>query len=143
MKILNEKDNPKLNTSWKIQSSILTKEMPSKEQARTISGFFFVRWLSGNRYTIPIAGVLNRYYNIPTEVCYIFANDYAELTNMRDKVKFIGIPKEKKNEDYQKLLDNIQRRYKINETQSEEYFNLMDDNERDRLYNMYNVGLQK
>ncbi len=135
-----EIDNPKLTSPYKIQASILSKEMPSKAQVNTINPFFFVRWMSGNRFSIPIAAELNRYYNIPMHVQYIFSNDYVELTGMRDKVQFIGINKEKKNEDYQKLLDNIQKRYKVSEQESEEYFKLMDDKERDKLYNMYDTG---
>ena len=143
MSELREKNNPKLSTPYKVQASILNKEMPSKEQALGINQFFNVRWLAGNRFSIPIAALLNRYYNIPGDVQYIFGNDYAELTNMRDKVSFIGINKEKKDATYQKLLDNIKRRYKVNESQAEEYFKLMNDDERTRIYHLYDTGLQK
>jgi hypothetical protein len=142
-KLFNAIDNPKLTTPWKIQSSILNLELPSKAQAASINGWFFSRWLSGNRHTIPIAAILNRYYNMPPEICYVFANDYAELTDMRNKVSFIAVTKEKRDSTYQKLLDNIQRRYKISEEQSEEYFLLMSDDERDRMFSLYDCGLQK
>ena len=141
-KTFKEKDHLDLNTPWKIQASILNNKVPSLEQAKKINTFFFTRWLSFNRFSTPIAGILNRYYNIPPETQYIFANDYVELTNMKNKVKFISTPKDKRHPDYQKVLDNIQRRYKVNEVQSIEYFNLMDDPERTRLYSLYDTGKQ-
>ncbi len=143
MGIFNKQDNPDLNTPWKVQASILNNRKPSLEQAKTWNSFFAVRWLSFNRFSTPIAGVLNRYYNIPPEVQYIFASDYVELTKMKNKVSFISTPKDKRHPDYQKVLDNIQRRYKVNEVQSIEYFNLMDDKERTRMYELYDTGRQK
>ncbi len=138
-----ETDNPKLTTSYKIQASILSKEMPSLEQVKKISSFFFTRWLSMNRFTAPASNVLNKFYNIPPEVQYIFVNDYAELTDLRNKVKFIGFQKDKKDENLQKLLDNISRLYKVNENTAMEYFDLMNDTERDRIFHIYDVGLVK
>ncbi len=143
MGIFNKQDNPDLNTPWKVQASILNNRTPSLEQAKTINTFFFARWLSFNRFSTPIAGILNRYYNIPPEVQYVFANDYVVLTGMKNKVSFISTPKDKRHPDYQKVLDNIQRRYKVNEVQSIEYFNLMDDKERTRMYELYSVGVMK
>lgn len=133
----------KPKTPYIIMTSILKKDTPSKEELQGINTFFFTRWLSNNRFTMPIARTLNLYYNIPAEVQYIFANDYVELTNMRTKVKFIGLQKDKIDPDVQKTLDNISRRYKVNEVQAQEYMNLMDDKERNRLKNLYNTGLQK
>lgn len=131
-------------TPYQIMTSILkANDNPDKEEAQKINTFFFARWLSNNRFTTPIAHVLNRFYNIPPEVQLRFANDYAELTGLRNKVKFIGFSKEKKDENLQKLLDNISRYYKINEVQAEEYFDLMDNDERNRLFNMYNEGMVK
>ncbi len=138
-----ETDNPKLTTSYKIQSSILSKEMPSEAQACSISSFFFARWMSMNKFTTPVANVINTFYNIPEKTQYIFANDYAELTGLRNKVKFIGFQKDKKDENFQKLLDNISRLYKVNETTAIEYFDLMPDSEKDRIYSLYDVGLVK
>ncbi len=143
MGIFSDKDDLTLNTPWKVQASILNNKRPSLEQAKTWNSFFATRWLSYNRFSTPIAGVLNRYYNIPPEVQYIFANDYVVLTGMKNKVSFISTPKDKRHPDYQKVLDNIQRRYKVNEVQSIEYFNLMDDNERTRMYGLYSVGVMK
>lgn len=133
----------KQKTPYTIMTSILKETNPTKEELQNINTFFFARWLSNNRFTMPISSVLNLFYNIPPDVQYRFANDYAELTNMRKKVKFIGFQKEKVHPDMQKLLDNIKRMYKVNEVQAQEYFNLMDDTERDRMYNLYDTGLQK
>lgn len=133
----------KAKTPYNIMTSILKETNPTKEELQNINTFFFARWLSNNRYTMPISSVLNTYYNIPPEVQYRFANDYVELTNMRKKVKFIGLQKEKVHPDMQKLLDNIKRRYKVNEVQAVEYFNLMDENERNKMYSLYDTGLQK
>lgn len=131
-------------TPYIIMTSILREnDNPTKEQAQKINTFFFVRWLSNNRFTTPIAHVLNTYYDIPPEVQLTFANDYAELTGLRNKVKFIGSNKETQSPEMKKLLDNISRRYKVNEVQAQEYFKLMSNEERDRLYHMYDEGIQK
>lgn len=134
----------KPRTPYVIMSSILKPhDKPTLEEAKTINTFFFARWLSNNRFTTPIAHILNTYYNIPPEVQLRFAQDYSDLTGLPGKVKFIGFNKEKRDPNMQKLLDNISRYYKINEIQSEEYFNLMNDTERDRLFNMYAEGMIK
>ena len=131
-------------TPYAVMTSILKKnENPTKEQAQTLNTFFFVRWLSNNRFTTPIAHVLNTYYNIPPEVQLRFADDYAELTGLRNKVKFIGFNKEKVSPEMKKILENISRKYKVSETTAQEYFDLMDNAERDRLYTMYDEGIQK
>ncbi len=141
--LFKDTDNPNLSTAWKVQSSVLQDQMPSYEQAGGMNSFFFARWLSNNPVSLPIAAVINRDYQVPEAVQYLFANDYIELTNMRKKVKFISFGKDKKHPDYQKILDNISRYYNISEPQAVEYFNLMDDNQRDRLMAMYLEGLMK
>ena len=141
--LFKETDNPNFTSPWKVQTSVLQKQMPSYEQASGINSFFMARWLSNNPVSIPIAAVINRDYNVPEAVQYLFANDYIELTNMRQKVKFISFSKDKKHPDYQKILDNISRYYKVSETQAVEYFGLMDDTQRDRLMAIYTVGLVK
>ncbi len=133
---------PKTKSPYIIMTSILKEANPSKEELQNINTFFFTRWLSNNRYTMPIAFELNLHYNIPPEVQYLFANDYVELTNMRKKVKFIGQQKEKMHPDLQKLLDNISRRYNINENSAYDYLKLMDEDERIKTYNMYEEGVQ-
>ena len=141
--LFKETDNPNLTTAWKVQSSLLQKQMPSYEQAASVSSFFMCRWLSNNKVSIPIAAVINRDYNVPEAVQYIFANDYIELTQMRQKVKFISFSKDKMNPMMKKILDNISRFYNVSEPQAVEYFNLMDDASRDRMMDMYNEGIQK
>jgi hypothetical protein len=129
-------------TPYQTQASILKPFMPKKEEIEKINTFFFCRWLSNNRFTVPIAGILNKYYNIPIYVQYIFANDYVELVQMRNKVKFIGIQKEYRsvNED---ILKNIKRYYKINDEEAQEYCKLMNEKEKNRFLNMYNEGMIK
>jgi hypothetical protein len=141
--LFKETDNPNLTTAWKVQSSLLQNQMPSYEQASSVSSFFMCRWLSNNKVSIPIAAVINRDYNTPEAVQYLFANDYIELTSMRKKVKFISFSKDKINPMMKKILDNIQRYYNVNQNQSVEYFNLMNDEQKDRLMDMYNEGIQK
>jgi len=131
-------------TPYAVMTSILKKnENPTKEQAQILNSFFFVRWLSNNRFTTPIAHVLNTYYNIPLEVQLRFANDYTELTGLRNKVKFIGFNKAQVSPEMKKILDNISRRYKVSETTAQEYFDLMDNKERDRIYTLYDEGIDK
>ena len=137
-------DNPKLTTSYKIQQSVLNNDEPSEDQVQKIGSFFFARWLSGNRYTTPIAAVINRYHKIPIRAQYIFARDYIKLAGLKGRVKFIGYPTDEKLQpEYKKLTENIQRYYNVNAARSAEYFDLMDNKERDRFYNMYQEGIQK
>ena len=129
------------STPYQIMSSILKpQQKPTKEQTKKINTFFFCRWLSNNKLTTPIAHILNTYYNIPTEVQFRFAQDYSDLENLPGKIKFIGNSKEKHPKEMEKLLNNIKRRYKVNDQQALEYFNLMNNEERDRLYCMYDEG---
>ncbi len=79
---------------------------------------------------------------MPVTAQFQFADDYASLTKMANKVKFIGFDKKVNNPEMEKLLGNIQRYYKLNEQQAMEYFEMMDDTQRDRFYNMYEEGLQ-
>ena len=141
--LFKETDNPTLSTPWKVQSSLLQNQMPSYEQASGVSSFFMCRWLSNNKVPIPIAAVINRDYNVPEAVQYLFANDYIELTAMRQKVKFISFSKDKINPMMKKILDNIQRYYNVSEPQAVEYFSLMDDTNKDRMMDMYNEGIVK
>jgi hypothetical protein len=136
-------DNPNLTTSYKIQQSILNDQEPSEAQVQTINSFFYARWLSGNKNTVFVSAIINRYYNIPIRAQYIFARDHIILSGLKNKIRFIGYPGDPKlDKDYQKCLSNIQRFYKVNPTISVEYFGLMDNTQRDRFYNMYDGGVE-
>lgn len=127
-------------TPFKVMTSLLNNDTPSEAEKETLNSFFLCRWLSNNKHTLPMASIINLYYNIPVPIQYKFCEDYIHLTNMKNKVKFISFSKEKQNKDFQKLLDNIQRKYKVNEIQAQEYFELMDNRTRDKLYSLYDEG---
>lgn len=132
------------SSPYQIMASILKPhQVPTLEQAKKINSFFFCRWLSNNRFTIPISALMNRYYNIPPETQLKFAQDYSDLTGLPGKVKFIGFTKEKQSPEMIKILDNIKRKYKVNDQLAQVYFDLMDNDERDKIYSLYDVGLQK
>ncbi len=62
------------------------------------------------------------YYNIPIEVQYQFAKDYSMLVG---GPKFINYRKDKLDPEYEKVLLNLEKRYKITRTSSEEYFKML------------------
>ncbi len=127
---------------FKVMTSLLNNTTPTKDEIKTLNSFFMCRWFSNNPHTVSMGNMVNLYYDMPLEIQYKFCEDYIAMTRMKDRVKFISFSKDKQNKDFQKLMDNIQRKYKINEEQAQEYFNLMDNDERNKIYNMYNEGKQ-
>jgi len=127
---------------WLIMGTILNANVPSAEQIETINSFFFCRWMSNERKTVPIAAIINRYYNTPIQQQYRFADIYVKQSDA-SRIKYINFQKEKGSEMKQKILGNIQRYYNVSEQMSEQYFDMMRDKERDDLYDMYDVGLKK
>ena len=137
---------PNMNGSnnYQVMTSILKpNQVPSPEQIAKINSFFFCRWLSNNRFTVPIACTLNKYYNMPINMQFRFAQDYSDLTGMAEQVKFIGFVKDQIPKDLEKLLHNIKRFYKISDTTAMDYFKVMDNPTRDKFMEMYNEGLLK
>ena len=125
---------------FKVMTSLLNNTTPTKEEILTINSFFMCRWLSNNPHTIPMSNMVNLYYNMPLNIQYQFCDDYIQMTKMKDKVSFISFSKDKQNKEFQKLLENIQRKYKVNEVQAQEYLSLMDNDTKNQIYNMYNHG---
>ena len=146
MKPENPKNPKKMMSSWQVMSSILKPNLkPTKEEICTLNSFFFCRYLSSNRHSVPIADHINRYYNIPVEAQYRFAKDYSDLVNLPRLVKFINVQNKKLDKNYEKILENIERKYKVSRTKSEEYFNMMVATEEgqeklDEIMEMYQEG---
>ncbi len=130
-------------TPFKVMTSLLNNTTPTQEEKNTLNSFFLVRWLSNNPNTLPMANIINTWYNLPVDIQYQFCDDYIQLTRMKNRVKFISFQKDKQNPDFVKLMDNIQRMYNINEIQAQEYYKLMSNDEKNRIYNYYNEGIQK
>ena len=110
---------------WQVITSLLNNKTPTQEEIKTLNSFFLVRWLSNNKFTLPIASYINLYYNIPSEIQYQFAEDYIHLTGLKNKVKFIYYKKQETEEI--QLLNTIKEKYKINEKQAQEYYNIIKD----------------
>lgn len=127
---------------WLVMGTVLNGKVPTEEQIKSINSFFFCRWLSNERKTVPIAAIINRYYNMPVPMQYKFAKVQIQNSDAR-RIKYIDYSKVKIPEMLQKLLDNIKRYYKVSEETAKEYFELMSDKERDRLMEMYDHGIQK
>ncbi len=127
---------------FKVMTSILNNTQPTEKEILTLNSFFCCRWLSNNRFTVQMGNEINKNYDIPINIQYKFYTDVVELSNMKKHVSFIKYSKDKQNKEFQKLMDNIQRKYKVNETVAQDYFNLMDNEEKNRIYNMYNEGIQ-
>ncbi len=137
-----------LNPYQAMTSILKPKTIPTKEEIESINSFFFCRWLSNNPHTTPIAVVLNRYYNMPVASQFKFSQDYSDLVGLPGKVKFIGFDKEKIAPEMEKLLSNIERKYKTSRTTAEDYFKIMvltdeGKEELDKLMTMYDTGIQK
>ena len=132
------------SNNYQVMTSILKpSQVPSPEQIGKIGSFFFCRWLSNNRHTTPIAATINRYYNAPIEMQFLFAQDYSDLTGMAQRVKFIGFVKDTLPKDLEKLLDNIKRYHKVSDTTAMDYFKVMDNDTRDKFMEMYDEGILK
>ena len=131
-------------SSWAVMSSVFKLNVhPNEEEIKGINSFFFARYLAANQHTLPIAVLLNKWYNIPVPVQYRFAKDYSDQVGMANKVKFISFSKDKLSPDMIKLLDNTKRRYKINHDNAMEYLKLMTPSQREEMFELYDEGIQK
>jgi hypothetical protein len=111
--------------------SILNDYKPTKEEKKKINPFFFIRWLSNSSLGIHIAAVFNRYYKeIPIEVQYDLSKQL-----LKGKIKYIQVPK--KPEDESEVIQNISRFYKVSLNIAKEYFDIMDEEEKERFKNLY------
>ena len=127
-------------TPFKVMTSLLNNTKPNTEEINTLNSFFMCRWFSNNKHSLQMANIININYNMSLQIQYKFCEDYIALTNMKSNVSFISFSKEKQNKDLQQYLENIQKRYKVNEIQAQEYYNLMDNDAREKIYNLYNQG---
>ena len=126
--------------SFQAMTSLLKTTEPTLDEKKSINSFFMCRWLGNNINTLPIANMLNIYYGIPIEVQYRFAKDIIKTREISKKVKFINFSKDKMDQKLQKLLDNISRKYNVSAQEAQEYFKLMNNDERNRLYHLYDEG---
>lgn len=121
----------KLNP-YKIMTSILTSYEPSKEEKQSINSFFLCRWLSNHPRSIFISNILNRYYNeIPIDKQY----DFAKETLSKDGIKYIQYSK--KEPTPIKTIQNISKFYKISLSNAKDYYDLMDEKEREKFEHIY------
>ena len=129
-------------TPFKVMTSLLNNTTPTSDEIGTMNSFFACRWLSNNKHTLPMANTINRHYNIPVNVQYKFYEDYIYLTNMKNDVKFISFSKDKQDKNFIKLMENIQRKYNIGVDQAQIYYNLMTNEQKNEIYNLYNEGIK-
>ncbi len=122
----------KPKTSYNIMTSVLTNYQPTPEEKRTINSFFLCRWLSNNPRSIFIGNAINRYY---IELPLIQQYDIAKFM-LSGKIKYIQFPKKEKNKN--KTIDNISRFYKISIETALDYYELMTDEEKDEMTEIYN-----
>ena len=138
-----EPAKPKGMSSWQVMSSVYKPNIkPSEEDISKINSYFFCSYLSQDNNSLPIAQMLNKYYNIPVPIQYRYARDYADMTQMAKKIKFIQFSKKKIPAEMTKILENISKKYNINNEAAMEYFQLMDNEQRQIIYNIYDVGIQ-
>ena len=130
-------------TSWQVMSSVFKPEIkPTEEEIASLNSFFFCSYLSNNPHSMPIASAINWRYNIPVPVQYRFAKDYSDMVGMAKKIRFISFSKQKTSPEMAKLIDNISKKYQVNNETAMEYFNLMTDDQRTELYTLYEHGTQ-
>jgi hypothetical protein len=103
------------------------------EDASKVSDFVLCRWLSGDKRTLPIAQMLNFYYNIPVKYKL---EVIQKMVNGR--IKFIPYPKSKKSEeDY----DSIAKYFNISIQKAKMYSEFL--NEEDITYISKQLGSMK
>jgi len=131
-------------TTWQVMSSIFKPQIkPTPEEIEKINSFFFCRYLSKNPHTLPISNILNCNYNMPIKIQYKFAKDYSDLVGMANKVKFISYSKDKTSPMMEKLLTNVKRKYKVSDEIAADYISLMPPEECQKIYELYEEGIQK
>jgi len=107
------------------------RKKPTTEEINKIPSFIFCRWLSGNRYTIQAANIINAYDKIPMENQY-----YMIKAAFGGKIKYIPYPK---NESIEKLkkVEYLSKHFKINTEKANEYLELIDQKELKEIVTMY------
>jgi len=121
---------------YKIMTSVLTSYSPTDEEKKSINSFFLCRWLSNSPRAIFISSIINRYYKeIPPSIQYDFVKD----TLSRDGIKYIKYSK--KEQAPEKTIENISKFYKVSIVDAKSYFDLMDDEEKNKFKHLYD-GLE-
>ena len=107
-------------SSYQAMQSVLKPNIqPTNTEIQSISGFFFIRWLSSDIRCLGISNFYNRYYKeIPIHIQYKMAKQI-----LAGRIKWIQFPKKEKNEDI--IITNISRYYKISLEHAVEYLDLM------------------
>ena len=124
---------------FKSFSKILKSQKLSPKELQELqnNSYLMVRYFSNNQHTSIPANIINVYHKIPPSVQVKFLKSYFKLTGL-NKIKYIPYVKQKKYpKEFQKIIDNIQRYYNINKEQAIEYFELMPNEEKDRIYKIY------
>ena len=114
-----------------LTSSLDPKKNPSIEEIQKIPSYIFCRWLSGSPHAIQAANAINMYPDIPIE------NQYYMVKNaFGGKIKYIPYPK---NDSVDKLkkVQFIADYFKISEEKAQEYLDLIDEKELNKIVGMY------
>jgi len=128
-----------------VLKTLLTYKVPTKEEIQKINSYTMVRWLSGNKYTVIPANLININYNIPIENQYQFFDDVFDLMKIKKNIKFIKYNSDSnsnasKETKKSKIIQNISMYYKINLKEAEKYYSLMSSKEHKRFKDMYKEG---
>lgn len=110
--------------------TVLTGQAAPAHDVQNIDSFVMCRWLSGDPRSIFVANQLNRYYNIPVDKQYQFAQ-YL----LKHKVKYLRYYKNATctADDYR----NISRYYNISFEKAVEYAKLMSREELEYINSLY------
>jgi len=129
----------KKRSLWMIMTTLIKKDQTATpEEIQSINSWMLVRWLSHNRFTVPIADVLNK-YSLPKEIEYKFCDLYCQLTNIYGQVKFIQYKNEKLPKDYQSILDAISFKYKVNNEIAKDYYKMMDQDNKNEIEDLVTI----
>ena len=107
---------------------------PTDEEIEQVNSFFLCRWLSASPKSIFVSNFINRYYNIPKKIQYNFAKQL-----LAGKIKWLQYPK--KEEEKDKVILNISKYYKINLYMAEEYYDMMNKEEKEKFERIYDYGI--
>lgn len=109
---------------FKVMGSCLKGPRASDADIAQIPSWLFVRWLSGDPRTLPIANSINSLYNMPIQAQYDLVRGM-----LYNKINFIKFPKTPRNQSTDLQL-RIANKYQCNPALVPELLKLMSPEER-------------
>lgn len=104
---------------------------PTPEELKSISPFIWCRYLTGSPALLGYAMLFNN-ADVPMELQYKIISNVCKA----QKIKYIPYPKNTKEKDV-KEIDYLCKYFKINPSKAQEYLELIDKKELNKIISMY------